>query len=194
MKCWHGVQDLNFTLMVFQCLRLLQAYYCLNFRLCMNHFLGVFSQTSIIVLLSQFLRSSLHDTLLQALVSAPIPRGVSPLAFSKSPISCVFLLFFSLLFFISRTMLLISFPSFEQITYDVRVWRPDSTISLEMMLPTAFYCTERPSSTLLCSLLNFNPLWILTHLHNRSSPNNDSPSSPGVRWPQITLQVIFERV
>ena len=117
MKCWHGVQDLNFTLMVFQCLRLLQAYYCLNFRLCMKHFLGVFSQTSIIVLLSQFLRSSLHDTLLQALVSAPIPRGVSPLAFSKSPISCVFLLFFSLLFFISRTMLLISFPSFEQTTW-----------------------------------------------------------------------------
>ena len=117
MKCWHDVQDLNFTLMVFQCLRLLQAYYCLNFRLCMNHFLGVFSQTSIIVLLSQFLRSSLHDTLLQALVSAPIPPGVSPLAFSKSPTSYVFLPF-SLLFFISRTMLLIScFPSFGQTTW-----------------------------------------------------------------------------
>ena len=117
MKCWHGVQDLNFTLMVFQCLRLLQAYYCLNFRLCMNHFLGVFSHTSIIVLLSQFLRSSLHDTLLQALVSAPIPPGVSPLAFSKSTTSCVFLPF-SLLFFISRTMLLIScFPSFGQTTW-----------------------------------------------------------------------------
>ena len=97
MNSWYDVQDLNFSLMVFQCLRLLQAYYCLNFRLCMIHFLGVFSHTSIIVLLSQFLRSSLHDTLLQALVSAPIPPGVSPLAFSKSSISCVFLLF-SLLF------------------------------------------------------------------------------------------------